>query len=281
MVFRTLLIGALVVAAGSAQPGPKGRGGPGGGPGGPGGRFIGAEVGMPGRVVRNAPYSADIVTESTQTLPDGNHIKQSSTVHVYRDGEGRTRHEQALRNLNGLAGNSNLPQVAFINDPVAGASYALDLGQRSATKARFGRGNGGGSIGAPPPMERRAAPAPGQPVDPRGLRPTMRRGNQNVKTESLGRQMVEGVQADGVRTTMTIPAGEIGNEQPLQVVTETWYSPELQVMLLRKRTDPRSGETVTRYMNVSRTEPPRTLFEVPADFKVSENARTPWPRQKQ
>ena len=79
---------------------------------------------------------------------------------------------------------------------------------------------------------------------------------------------------------MTIPAGQIGNEQPLQVVTETWYSPELQTVVLRKRSDPRSGDTVTRYMNVSRTEPPRTMFEPPADFKISETGHPQWQRQQ-
>ena len=96
------------------------------------------------------------------------------------------------------------------------------------------------------------------------------RAAPNLKTESLGRQIVEGVQADGTRTTLTIPAGEIGNENPIQVVTETWYSPELQTRDLRKRSDPRSGDSLTRYINVSRAEPARMLFEPPADFKVSE-----------
>lgn len=243
MLIRLTLIGALVLAAdANAQPA-RGRGGP-------GARFIGAEVGMPGRVVKNAPYSADVVTETTQALPDGNHIKQSSTVRVYRDSEGRTRREQSLRNLNGLAPNSNLPQVAFINDPVSGMNYALDLANRRGTKSAWRRPGNDQT-----PMARRG----GQ----------MRaRAGENMKTESLGKQTIEGVQAEGTRTTMTIPAGEIGNEQPIQVVTESWYSPELQTVVLRKRSDPRSGETVTRYTNVSRTEPPRTLFEPPADFKL-------------
>src|SRR5438309_10839553 len=122
MIIRTVLIGGVLLAvAASAQPAPRGRGP--GGPG-PGARFLGAEVGMPGRVVKNAPYSAEIVTETSQALPDGNRIKQSSSVRVYRDSEGRTRREQSLQNLGGLAPNSTLPQVAFINDPVGGATYA-------------------------------------------------------------------------------------------------------------------------------------------------------------
>jgi hypothetical protein len=268
MLIRTTFIAAafLITGANAQTPELHGRGGPGG----PGARFLGAEAGMPGRVVKNAPYSADVVTESTQTLQDGSRIKQSSTVRVYRDSDGRTRREQSLQNLNGLAPNSNLPQVAFINDPVAGASYALDLANRTATRSGHNLGNWSMGVG------RRGT---GAPPEANGPRPQMRpRSNQNVKTEALGKQMIEGVQAEGKRTTMTIPAGAIGNEQPLQIVTESWYSPELDTVVLRKRSDPRSGETVTRYMNISRTEPSRILFEVPADFKIADNARSP--RQK-
>ncbi len=273
---RTTLISLLILAAGAfAQPAGPGRGpGPGrfGPPEGGGmmgqgrGRLLGAEAGMPGRVVKNAPYSADIVTEIAQTLPDGNRIRQSSTVRAYRDSEGRTRREQSLRTLNGLAPNANLPEVVFINDPVAGANYALNPSEKTATRSswtpRTGEDRGG--------MMRRQAGGP----PPDGARaPRERQENPNVKVETLGKQTIEGVVAEGRRTTMTIPAGEIGNEQPIQVVTETWYSPELQAVVLSKRTDPRSGEHITRMTNLTRAEPSRSLFEVPSDFKVTDTGR--------
>ena len=97
-------------------------------------------------------------------------------------------------------------------------------------------------------------------------------GEQNAKTESLGRQTIEGVQAEGRRTTMTIPAGQAGNELPIHIVTESWYSTELQTTVLSKHSDPRNGETVTRLMNISRSEPSHMLFEAPADYKLSESA---------
>jgi hypothetical protein len=270
MKIRVVLIAMTALAAAQAQPTPargRGAGGPGGPPpGGFGARFLGVEAGMPGRVIKNAPFSADIVTESVQVLPDGNRIKQSSTVRLYRDSEGRTRREQSLRNLGGLAPNASLPEVAFINDPVGGASYALNLEKRTVTKSSAGRGAFGRGPGAGAGSASDAPRAmPGGP-GPAGRGRTSR----NLKTESLGRQIVEGVQADGVRTTLTYAAGEIGNENPVQVVTESWYSPELQTYVLRKRSDPRSGETSTRYTNISRTEPSRMLFEPPADFKVVE-----------
>jgi hypothetical protein len=91
----------------------------------------------------------------------------------------------------------------------------------------------------------------------------------------LGRQTIEGVPADGTRTTMTIAAGQMGNEQPIQIVTERWYSPDLQMEVLSKRTDPRMGETVTRLANISRAEPPSSLFDLPADYKVSDAGNRP------
>jgi hypothetical protein len=94
-----------------------------------------------------------------------------------------------------------------------------------------------------------------------------------VKTESLGRQLISGVPADGTRTTVTIPAGQIGNAQPIQIVTENWYSPDLQIRVLSKRSDPRSGESVFQLNNLSRAEPPSTLFVVPADFQIVQQMR--------
>ena len=267
MLTRTTLTVAgllvLAVAASAQNPGPgrgRGRFGPSAvdaaAPGGT--RFLGAEAGMPGRVVKNAPYSADIVTETTQTLTDGNHIRQSSTAKVYRDTEGRTRREQSLNALGGLAPSSNLPQVVFINDPVAGFNYALNPQNRTATKSAWARpGRGGQAPGSSQQMARLRQGRGGA-------------ARQNIKTESLGRQTIEGVPADGTRTTMTIAAGQWGNEQPIQIVTERWYSPDLQTVVLSKRTDPRMGETVSKVTNISRSEPPNSLFEPPADYKVAE-----------
>lgn len=246
---------AAVFAQNSPGPGPRPHFGP--PPGGPfaGARFLGAEAGPPGRVVTNAPFTADIVTETTQTLTDGTHIKQNTTVHFARDSQGRTRRDESLSRL------GTNRTVSFIEDPVAGASYALDAVSKTANRSlrpAGGRGHGRGM---------RAQIAGGG--EGRGAGSGFR-NSQNVKTESLGTQNIEGVTAQGTRTTMTIPAGQIGNDQPIQIVTERWYSPDLQANVLVKRTDPRMGETITRYTNVVRAEPVPTLFQVPADYKVQD-----------
>jgi hypothetical protein len=209
--------------------------------------------------VKNAPFSADVVTESSHTLADGNRIRQTVNSKVYRDSDGRTRREQTV-SLNGLSPNSSPQPMIFINDPVSGVNYSLNAKEHSGFKSvRSGDGRGG---------------APRIPTDASGGGPGAmgRRGasDPNFKTESLGRQAIEGIQAEGRRTTMTIPAGQAGNELPIHIVNETWYSPELQTTLLSKHSDPRNGETVTRLINISRSEPARILFEAPADFKLSE-----------
>src|SRR5438067_6507469 len=140
-----LLVAALSAIAQGPGPGrgpgrmgfppPDGRGGPGGN-GGPGARFLGAEAGMPGRIVKNAPFSGEMVTETTQTLADGNRIRQSTSVKMFRDSEGRTRREQSP-NLNGLTSNSNMPTLVFINDPVAGVNMALNANDKTGTRNTF------------------------------------------------------------------------------------------------------------------------------------------------
>ncbi|HUI55815.1 MAG TPA: hypothetical protein VLY04_12640 [Bryobacteraceae bacterium] len=248
---RILVAGLLVLAAGVYAQEP-GRGRPGNW------RFIGAEAGRPGPVVKNAPFSADVTTETTQVLADGNRIHRTSSQRLYRDSEGRTRREQSLESLGGLASNANLPPVVFINDPVAGVDYALSPASRTTTKTV--RGN--------PPQLPGNAPGPGR----RMARIQSAENPRTVKNEALGRQTIEGVAADGTRNTTIIPAGQVGNEQPIQIVTEAWYSPDLHVAVLIKRSDPRTGDTITRYTNINRSEPPHSLFEVPADYKISESA---------
>jgi hypothetical protein len=251
----TIAIGlaAMAMAAVAQGPPPPGRGR------GPGARFLGGEPGGPGRLVKNAPFTGDLITENTQTLGDGNHIHQTTTAHLVRDSEGRTRREQSLSGLGALGSPSGNAQAIFIDDPVAGATYALNPRNHTAEKSATPSGRGGRGGGPPPNGGFRGG----------------NRQEQNAKTEELGRQTIEGLPADGSRITVTIPAGQMGNELPIQIVTERWYSPDLQMNILTKRTDPRMGETVTRLTNVSRAEPAHSLFEAPADYKVSEYSRGP------
>lgn len=256
--------------------------------------FLSSEMSFGGKVVKGAPYSAQTVTESTQTLSDGNRIKRKNTASVYRDSEGRTRRDQELGAVGPWAMSGDPQQTVFINDPVAGVNYILDPRTRTARKMpplRIGLPRKMSSDAAPgnaPRVRVRieedvfTAPAPPPPPHPPHGGAVIQEfhkvpaPNKGV-TESLGKQTIEGVVADGTRTTMTIPAGEIGNEQPIHIVWEKWYSPELQTVVMSKHSDPLVGETVYRLTNIVRGEPARTLFEVPSDYAVKE---MPTPRTR-
>ncbi len=213
--------------------------------------ILSPETRFDGKVVRGAPFSATAITESVQTLSNGTRITHKTTALIYRDSEGRTRREMTLDSVGPFATAGEPTQLIFINDPVAGVRYILDQRSHTARKAP-----------APP-----AGDKPPRRHPPEG---TPDKARPESKTESLGKQAIEGVEAEGARSVITIPAGQIGNDQPLEIVSERWDSTELQTVVLSKHNDPRFGETVYRLTNINRAEPARSLFEVPADYKIEE-----------
>lgn len=237
------------------------------GPGGPGGMGMGMrpEPGM-NRTVTGAPYSAVEIRETTQTLSNGNVISRKTPANVYRDGMGRIRTESTVPARRGPgqtagAATGQTHTIVSIHDPVAGVSRELDVEAKTARETPLPGQRGGGN----PPANRPGRGAPRTPpVDP------------NVQTETLAMQTINGVQANGTRVTRTIPAGEIGNAQPIQIVRETWMSIDLKVPVMLKTTDPRFGTETYQLTNITRTEPDPALFQTPGDFKVTKG-RGPFP----
>lgn len=130
-----------------------------------------------------------------------------------------------------------------------------------------GSGTGGGVMVAGEPYAGTIA----YPAEGVALPRTPMPNGAKVNREELGTQVVEGVSATGSRTTTTIPAGAIGNEQPLVIVAEQWFAPDLKVLVMTKHHDPRTGETTYRLINISQAEPARSLFEVPVDYTLRES----------
>lgn len=270
--------------------------------------YVSTEMSFGGKLVKGAPYSAEAVTEFTQTLPDGNRIVRKNSATVYRDSEGRTRRDQTLGSIGPFAVAGDPSQTFFINDPVAKVNYILDPRSRTARKLPLPPGlpplpfrstvPGGkhdvhvrvmppAGVPAPPPPPGEATNGvrvivnddlnSDEDVDVVEVAPAdgigsrfERRPMPKPQKESLGKRNIEGVEAEGTRITHTIAAGEIGNEQPINIVAESWYSPELQTVVLSRNSDPRVGENVYRLTNINRSEPARTLFEVPADYTVKD-----------
>lgn len=233
--------------------------------------FIGFHEGASGKVVKGAPYHAEVVSEVVQTLADGNRIVRKTTGEVYRDGEGRTRREHTFAALGPFVASGDPPSMVFLSDPVAGVNYALEMDQKVARKrpALTAKKPVAGADDAEPEDVTFAA-GPGMPGLPFPAVAFHHKAGPKPATESLGRKTIEGLEADGTRTTLTIPAGDIGNERPLQIVTERWYSPDLQTVVLSHHSDPRFGDTTFRLANVSRGEPDHALFEVPEGFSVQD-----------
>lgn len=226
--------------------------------------------------VQGAPYSATITNESVQTLADGNRIVQTSSGNTARDSQGRTRQDMALPTLGNLSA-ENAPHLVFIMDPVAQASYTLNLTDKTAQKVST---TSGGPGGVGPGVQTRMfvtrmgpGPGPDGPPPPPMAISMAKLGDDehaDVSTEDLGTQTMEGLTVTGVRTTRTIPAGEVGNEKPISIVTEVWTSPDLKTIVYSKRTDPRMGEQTFKLTNVVRADPDPSLFTVPSDFKVTD-----------
>jgi len=247
-----------------------------------------------GKPVQGAPYSATVSNESTQTLADGNRIVQKSSGTTARDSQGRTRQDAALPAIGNLSA-ANAPELVFIQDPVAQVSYTLNLTDKTAQKmpallppppgAPAGVGTfavASGVAAGAPPTDTFFAEVGGEAsgsTEPVAAPPmTFQKAillsdHAEAKTEDLGSQTIEGVLANGMRTTRTIPAGQIGNEKPLSIVTEVWTSPELKTIVYSKRSDPRMGEQVFRLTNIVRAEPDPSLFTVPANFKIVEGPK--------
>lgn len=245
-----------------------------------------------GKTITNAPYLATSTTETTQVLADGNRIVNKTEAQVARDSQGRTRRQDTMSNLGALA--TNAPKMVFITDPVAKANYILDLNAKTAEVIKFPNGATAPSAGGQHQVVKiirkqggpGSEPTPGGPVTVDVEKRVMMDGpgggveqrvwvnaedEGQVKTESLGTQTIEAVSAEGTRTTRTIPAGQIGNERPIEIVSEVWTSPDLQMIVLSKRTDPRFGETVYKLTDIKRVDPEPSLFQVPSGFTT----RTP------
>jgi hypothetical protein len=226
------------------------------------------------------------VTETTQTLADGNHIRRSTRATLFRDSEGRTRREQNLGEIGPMVAASGQPvQTIMISDPVAGATYILNSQEKVAHKLphRVGGGfaakqeaeakaraeeRGRSVVHGLPAVAGVAGTAAPETFGMRIEGTRIKADGKNYRQEPLGTQMIEGVAAEGTRSTMTIPAGAMGNERPIEIVNERWYSPQLKTTVMTKSTDPRVGETTYTLKNVRLAEPDSSLFAVPPDYSL-------------
>jgi hypothetical protein len=258
------------------------------------------------RAVKGAPFSAEAISESVQTLADGNRIVRSWTSKLYRNSEGRFRREGSGPGAFAFGSTFMTEPAVTILDPAAGSRFILDPEAKSARavtvyapsgvtvakadrvvtgeearklKAEIDAAHASGrkmAVIEGAEQEIRAATVVRQLATVDGLSGNGQSGvialapsaasKYEFRTENLGVQNIEGVDAEGTRTITTIPAGAIGNERPIEIVYERWFSKDLQVIVMSKHSDPRFGEQTYRLTNIVRSEPDPSLFEVPNGY---------------
>ncbi len=271
LAMSLILGGTLAVSAGLARaqeapppppPGEIRHGGPGGDmmapPMGDRVELLGFEGVHGGKVVTGAPFSGVAVTESKQTLADGNHINRKTQSNIFRDSQGRVRKEVTISGFGTLAASGEQKSFVVINDPVAQTNFVLHPDTKVAEQMSHPRGAMKGLA------KRGAFEEKWQARQQEEI------ASGNLKKEDLGTQVVGGISAQGTRVTRTIPAGQIGNEKPILIVHETWFSSDLQMVVMSKRSNPWGGQTTYTLTNIQRTEPAASLFAVPADFTVKQ-----------
>jgi hypothetical protein len=268
------------------------------------------------RSIKNSPFSADAISESIQTLADGNRIVRTSTSKLYRNSEGRFRQELA-GGSGGAFGSFftygdgvtivNPGQGSFVLDStakiarsyqdladqyVALAPLAATSAVRAVEAARLSpearadiekltaevdkiKGSREQIAAVKDELKAAAERMATTSMYTAGVGntvmalPTIARGPKyESRTEDLGEQSYEGISAHGTRTITTIPANAIGNERPIEITYEKWFSDELQMVVYSKQSDPRTGEHTYRLTNINRSEPDPSLFKVPNGFKV-------------
>jgi hypothetical protein len=232
--------------------------------------------------VKGVPFSATVSTEHTQTFADGNRIHTNESSTVYRDGEGRTRHEAGL-NLLGAGSQAPAPKLITIDDPVAGVRYILDTENKVAHKMPFAAGGGQVAGQGPVKSERmwvyQSTGGTGPQTFSTNVLFAKKMSSESdapaPTTDSLGDQTINGIHATGTRMTTTIPSGKMGNDKPINVSSERWYSSELKATVMTKHEDPWAGELKTEFTSVNTSEPDASLFTVPSDYKVVDDKNGP------
>jgi hypothetical protein len=226
---------------------------------------------MFGEVVKGAPFTAQRTEESTQTLGDGTHINNKSSISYARDSAGRVRRED--------------DEWITIYDPVANVSYRLNKKNHTGNKVELLRGEAKIKLdeinqeradqlkvqSEKALAEDKARQENAVVISDQGADGRVYSFRKDGNEEALGSQVVNGVMADGMRTTYTIPAGDFGNDRPITSTTESWYSPDLHLTVMYKRSDPREGDVTTQYIGIKRGEPDPSLFQMPAGYTLNQN----------
>jgi hypothetical protein len=229
-----------------------------------------------GKVVTGSPFTAEVFVEMDQTLADGSHITGRQNLTAARDSQGRTYREETQGTI---AGSPALKTI-YISDPVAKVNYILGP-DHIAHKTPMLSGAGAGTVSTNGASARLSlqtfATGYGGGKGPVQLGPGAQAAPQTapgaIDSKQLGSQIIAGFNAEGTRSTVTIPAGQFGNQNPLVIVSERWYSQDLGATVLAKHSDPRFGSSTYQLSGIEEVEPPAALFQIPSGYTIEEDGQ--------
>jgi hypothetical protein len=205
-----------------------------------------------GKVITGVPYSATATNLRSEKLEDGNTIQRTTTETVARDSAGRTYTMQTMP-AGPMSDTSSSRTIIFIADPVAGVSYVLDPAKKTAMK--------------------RTLPAHDGPRPDGAGRQRPENPNMEVST-TQGVDPVNSLASEIKTIKHTIPAGKIGNAQPIVSTSSVYYSTALQTVVYATRTDPRSGSSTFSLANIVTGDQSAAavgaFFTPPADYTVTD-----------
>jgi hypothetical protein len=255
--------------------------------------------------VKNAPFSADVITQYDRTLDNGGHIHRESRGKVYRDSQGRMRTESQTTVLQ--PGSERFDHRITITDPLQQVIIYLnpknrtatifhfgDVGSAPVTTAKHSKSKDLSKIRLRPAPPKLGTPQPevgvpqvpsGQGNAPSGSVPardsstsrmdaSILANNAGATVVPLGTKTIEGGSATGSRTTRTLNPGTMGNDRPIVFISDTWTSTDLKVTVLTETDDGQAGRSTMKLANIVRSEPNAALFQIPPDYTVKENAST-------
>jgi hypothetical protein len=193
------------------------------------------------------PFSGSDSVDWTRTQEDGSVVAMHADAKLAPDSQGRIYRENVSR-FPANSGQKSHANEIMITDPIAHTKTTCEVAARHCNITSY------------------YAPA-SVSTKPDG---TFGDDKHSVSRESLGNDVIDGLEVIGTRQTLTIGTGLEGNSQPLTVVEESWYAPELEVDLSITRKDPRQGTVVVHVVDLSRSDPDPVLFQVPANYTVSD-----------
>jgi hypothetical protein len=214
-------------------------------------------LGAASMLMSGHPYSATIKETFEQKLGDGNSIHSVTRTKQARDSTGKTMSEFAVECLRGEDGQPELMLNVRVTDPVAKESLRWQVNGMTPKVVRISH-------------YLDSTPLTDDMAERQKMMQIHQPSRNEFHTEKLGSKTICGMVVEGSRRVRTIPAGEEGNEQPLEVIDETWRSRELGFALMMINDDPRRGRTTIEYEALNLGEPDPALFSPPADYKIEE-----------